>query len=111
MLEDNLYRFGETANTEHNIAIFTHNWKVEGAKPIFICGQELYCHDFTKDLVLYEEQTNECVKLTNTFTPYIAEFSDNYTFHGWKNLTLNFCHKYPLSVCMTKKGIVCIIAW
>ncbi|MDY4250209.1 hypothetical protein [Bacteroides pyogenes] len=78
MLEDNQYRFGETANTEHNIAIFTQNWKVEGAKPIVICGKELYCHDFTKDLVLYEEQTNECVKLTNTFTPYIAEFSDNY---------------------------------
>ena len=78
MLEDNLYRFGETANTEHNIAIFTQNWKVEGAKPIVICGQELYCHDFTKELVLYEDQTNECVKLTNTFTPYIAEFSNNY---------------------------------
>lgn len=78
MLDENLYRFGETANAEHNMAIFTSNWKTEGANSIEICGQELRCIEFTKDLVLHDELTCENVELTNTFTPYTAEFSDNY---------------------------------
>ena len=78
MLDGNLYRFGETANAEHNMAIFTSDWKAEGANPIMICGQELCCLEFTKNLELHNEQAGEYVELENTFTPYTAEFSDNY---------------------------------
>ncbi len=78
MLDENLYRYGETANAEHNMAIFTSNWKAEGATPIVICGQELHSLEFTKDLELHNELTNEYIQLKNTFTPYTAEFSDNY---------------------------------
>lgn len=78
MLDDGLYRLGETANAEHNLAIFTPNRKVDEAKSIVICGQALCCHEFTKKLELRDELTDEIVELTNTFTPYTAEFSDNY---------------------------------
>lgn len=78
MLDDGLYRYGETANAEHNLAIFAPNWKVDEAKSIVICGQEFCCHEFTKELKLRDELTDDIVELTNAFTPYTAEFSDNY---------------------------------
>ena len=78
MLNDNLYRLGETANAENNLAVFTTNWKVEDSKSINICGQKLNSKCFSKDLVLEDMMSHEEVTLTNNFTPYTAEFSGNY---------------------------------
>ena len=78
MLDDNLYRLGKTANAECNLAVFTPNWETAGIKPISICGQELYCRKFTKELEVNDNNSHERITLTNDFTPYTVEFSGNY---------------------------------
>lgn len=78
MLSDGVYSLGETANAECNLAVFSANWTAEGATPINISGLNLYCKKFTKSLVLKNEVLHETLTLTNKFTPYTAEFSDNY---------------------------------
>lgn len=78
MLDDNLYRLGETANAECNLAVFSSNWITEGATRIIICDREFYCKSFTNDLKLWNPVSGDTMTLTNTFTPYIAEFSGNY---------------------------------
>ena len=78
MLDDNLYRWGETANAECNLAIFSSNWITDGATQVKICGKEFYYKSFTNELMLWNPVSGDTVTLTNTFTPYIAEFSGNY---------------------------------
>ncbi len=78
MLDDNLYSKSETANAENNIVVFSTAWKSVDAKQLTICGNELYCAEFTKSLGLTNKETEEYVEITNQFTPYSAEFSGNY---------------------------------
>lgn len=78
MLDDNLYRMSKTANADNNIAIFSHEWKNGDSHPMTICDRELYCNAFTDELELQNSETGEGVKLTNAFTPYTVEFSNNY---------------------------------
>lgn len=78
MLDDNSYRFGATANAEQNLAVFNWDYSDEDAKPLGICGLELYCRHFTQELLLTHKWTRETFRLTNDFTPYVAEFSGNY---------------------------------
>ena len=78
MLDDHLYSMSKTANVENNMAIFSHEWKNGESLPITICDKELYYNAFTDELVLQNSETAEEVKLTNDFTPYAVEFSNNY---------------------------------
>lgn len=78
MLDENLYRLGETANTECNLAVFSSNWITEDATHITISCKEFFCKKFTNELKLRNSISDETVTLTNTFTPYIVEFSGNY---------------------------------
>lgn len=78
MLDDNLYRWGETANAECNLAVFSSDWITDGATQVKICGKEFYYKSFTNELMLWNPVSGDTVTLTNTFTPYIAEFSGNY---------------------------------
>lgn len=78
MLDDHLYSMSETANVENNMAIFSHEWKNGESLPITICDKELYYNAFTDELDLQNSETGEEVKLTNDFTPYAVEFSNNY---------------------------------
>ncbi len=78
MLDENLYRWGETANAECNLAVCSSNWITDGAKHVNICGKEFFCKSFTNELTLWNPASGDSVTLTNTFTPYIAEFSGNY---------------------------------
>lgn len=78
MLDDHLYSMSETANVENNMAIFSHEWKNGESLPITICDKELYYNAFTDELDLQNSETGEDVKLTNDFTPYAVEFSNNY---------------------------------
>ena len=78
MLDDHLYSMSKTANVENNMAIFSHEWKNGESLPITICDKELYYNAFTDELDLQNSETAEEVKLTNDFTPYAVEFSNNY---------------------------------
>lgn len=78
MLDDHLYSMSKTANVENNMAIFSHKWKNGESLPITICDKELYYNAFTDELDLQNSETAEEVKLTNDFTPYAVEFSNNY---------------------------------
>lgn len=78
MLDDHLYSMSKTANVENNMAIFSHKWENGESLPITICDKELYYNAFTDELDLQNSETAEEVKLTNDFTPYAVEFSNNY---------------------------------
>lgn len=78
MLDDHLYSMSKTANVENNMTIFSHEWKNGESLPITICDKELYYNAFTDELDLQNSETAEEVKLTNDFTPYAVEFSNNY---------------------------------
>lgn len=78
MLDDHLYSMSKTANVENNMAIFSHEWKNGESLPITICDRELYYNAFTDELDLQNSETAEEVKLTNDFTQYAVEFSNNY---------------------------------
>lgn len=78
MVDDNLYSFGNTANSECNLAVFSSDWEVEDANVIDIRGSQFGCKTFTKELEVKNRMSNESVTLTNSFTPYSVEFSGNY---------------------------------
>lgn len=78
MLADNIYSMSETANAENNIAVFSSDWKKTDSKDISIAGKNLYFNDFTQTLELVNSTSGETVSITNKFTPYSVEFSDNY---------------------------------
>ena len=78
MLNDKVYIQKDTANTENNIAVFSSQWQCEGSHILKIGDMELRYAEFVNELCLKKEDTDEEIKLTNEFTPYSAEFSDNY---------------------------------
>lgn len=78
MLNDKVYIKKDTANTENNIAVFSSQWQCEGSHILKIRDMELRYAEFANKLCLKKEDTDEEIKLTNEFTPYSTEFSDNY---------------------------------
>lgn len=78
MLDDKLYSLGGTGNTEHNLAIFSQEWEVDGSSELSIHDELLSCCSFEQKLDVQNKVSGERVSLTNSFTHYKAEFLGNY---------------------------------
>jgi len=74
-LEGTLYMTNvKTANTQHNLAIFSTEWECENNKTITIADNDYLITHFAERAEIRNKVSGEIVELCNDFTPYSVEY-------------------------------------
>ncbi len=94
-IEGSLYiANAKTANTYHNIAIFSEEWKCENSDEINIAGHNYLIAHFAERVEIINSISNEVISLCNDFTPYSVEYRN--VFVDWiESSNYKICTQRP----------------
>ena len=84
----------KTANTQHNIAIFSPEWECRDSYNINIANNTYSAVRFSDNISIINSKSGEEIKLCNDFTPYSIEYRN--VFVDWiENSNYKICTRRP----------------